>query len=389
MVPIITNMGDDDKYKFTMQHFVFHRYPEVEVEVEFKLRNEGIDLSPYVDQILEQLCSLERLRLKPEEKIFFKNQGIFSDTYLDFLEHYRFNPQEISVTRNPFGLKFKGKWVNVILWEVKALAIINQVYFDNVYPMTTARMAEGDRRLKAKISYIRSLEDFGFKFIDFGTRRRRSAAWQLDVVSTLAQMIPNNFVGTSNMNLARLLNIPAVGTMAHEYLQAFQVLAPLYKFQKQALQEWADFYKGNLLIALTDVVGMDAFLRDFDGNLSRLYDGGRQDSGDPYEWGYKLINHYKSFGINPLAKQALWSDSLNIPKAYNIYKEFHEQIQVLPFGIGTDITNDFEEPALNIVIKMTSCQGLPVAKISDSKGKGMCKDEHYLHHLAKTYNIEL
>ena len=176
--------------------------------------------------------------------------------------------------------------------------------------------------------------------------------------------------------------------MAHEFLQAAQALGPrLIDSQKFALQSWAEEYRGQLGIALSDVVGMDAFFRDFDGYFSKLYDGCRHDSGDPYEWCDKLLKHYESLGIDPMTKLAVFSDGLNVPKAMEIAKKFYKKIKI-SFGIGTNITNDLGPKALQIVIKMTKCRGLPVAKISDSTGKQMCKDQQYLDYLKKIFQIK-
>jgi len=151
------------------------------------------------------------------------------------------------------------------------------------------------------------------------------------------------------------------------------------------LDVWAREYRGDLGIALTDVIGMDAFLRDFDMFFAKLYDGCRHDSGDPIEWGEKLIAHYESMNINPKTKTAIWSDGLTIPKAISIYMNFHERIKC-GFGIGTNLTNDVGFDPLNIVIKMIECNGQPVAKLSDSPGKTMCEDKEYVKYLKKVFN---
>jgi len=207
------------------------------------------------------------------------------------------------------------------------------------------------------------------------------------VVEILAKELPDNFIGTSNVDLARRYNLKPIGTMAHEFIQAAQALTRIKDSQKFAFDTWAKEYRGDLGIALSDCLGFEAFLNDFDMFFSKLFDGARHDSGDPYIWGEKLIAHYESFGIDPITKSAVFSDGLDFSKAIEIHETFKDRIKV-SFGIGTNITNDTGFKAPQIVIKMTECDGRPVAKISDSKGKMMCKDDDYLKYLASVFNIQ-
>ncbi|MCP4131361.1 MAG: nicotinate phosphoribosyltransferase, partial [bacterium] len=218
-------------------------------------------------------------------------------------------------------------------------------------------------------------------------RRRRSGEWQQQVIGTLAAEVPGNLTGTSNVYFAKKYNLRPIGTMAHEFLQASQALGVrLVDSQKFAFENWVQEYRGDLGIALSDVVGMDAFLRDFDLYFCKLFDGARHDSGDPYEWCDKLLAHYKKMGIDPKTKTAVFSDGLNFELARDLAKKYNGQIRIA-FGIGTNLTNDFGEKALQIVIKMTECNGQPVAKISDSPGKSMCKDESFIKYVKKVFNI--
>ena len=228
-------------------------------------------------------------------------------------------------------------------------------------------------------------ENNGFKFSEFGTRRRFSFKWQDKVINILKKKIPKScFVGTSNVYFAKKYDILAVGTNAHEYYQVGQALdkVRLAESQKFMLQSWVNEYRGDLGIALSDTLGTDKFLKDFDLYFAKLYDGIRHDSGNPIEWGYKVINHYKKLRINPMTKTLLFSDSLDFDKAYKIYKEFKNQTNVT-FGIGTFIMNDFKPIAkpLNIVMKLQSVNGKPVAKLSDDEGKTICEDKEFLHYL--------
>jgi len=177
------------------------------------------------------------------------------------------------------------------------------------------------------------------------------------------------------------------GTMAHEWLQAFQALGPrLIDSQSVALESWAREYRGDLGIALSDVVGLEAFLRDFDMYFCKLFDGIRHDSGDPFVWGDRIIEHLKANKTDPLSKVLVFSDGLNIAKVMELYDYFRGRCQVA-FGVGTHLTNDLGPTPLNIVIKMIRCNGQPVAKLSDSPGKSMCHDPGYLAYLRQVFNL--
>jgi len=228
--------------------------------------------------------------------------------------------------------------------------------------------------------------DVPFLVSDFGTRRRYSVAWQEQVIERL-MAVPEIFRGTSNVYFAKQFGITPIGTMAHEFLQAFQALdVRLRNFQKAALEAWVQEYRGDLGIALTDVVGMDAFLRDFDLYFAKLFDGLRHDSGDPYEWGEKAYAHYQQLKINPKTKMLNFSDGLTLQKAWALYLHFNDRFQ-LGFGIGTHLTNDMGQTPLNIVLKLVECNGQSVAKISDSPGKTMTDNDTFLAYLRQVFDI--
>ena len=188
--------------------------------------------------------------------------------------------------------------------------------------------------------------------------------------------------------LARDLDISPIGTMAHEYMQSYQSQGVrLRDFQKAALEDWVQEYRGDLGIALTDTVGMDAFLADFDLYFAKLFDGLRHDSGDPIQWAEKAIAHYHKLGIEPMSKTLVFSDSLTLPKALEIFRALRGRINV-SFGIGTNLTCDIPgvEP-MSIVLKMTACNGQPVAKISDEAGKTHCTDPNFVAYLRHVFKV--
>jgi nicotinate phosphoribosyltransferase len=190
------------------------------------------------------------------------------------------------------------------------------------------------------------------------------------------------------VHLARTLGLVPIGTMAHEYLQAYQSFGVrLRDFQKAALEDWVQEYRGDLGVALTDVVGMDAFLADFDLYFAKLFDGLRHDSGDPIVWGEKALGHYQKLRIDAHTKRLVFSDGLDLPTAFAIHRHFADRTQ-LGFGIGTNLSNDVGLRPLNIVMKLTQCNGQPVAKLSDSPGKTLCKDETFLAYLRQVFNVK-
>jgi len=276
-------------------------------------------------------------------------------------------------------------------FEIYVLAIVNELYFRRFDG--TAAIAQGRARLQAKIAQLRAFESeparaHPFEFFDFGVRRRFSGAWHEEVVSTLKDAVPQFFKGTSNVYLAKKLGLVAIGTMAHEYLQSYQALdVRLRDFQTAALEDWVHEYRGDLGVALTDVVGMDAFIADFDLYFAKLFDGLRHDSGDPVVWGEKALAHYAKLRIDAHTKRLVFSDGLNLGSAFNIYRHFADRTQ-LGFGIGTNLTNDVGLVPLNIVMKLVRCNGQPVAKLSDSPGKTLCTDETFLAYLRQVFHIQ-
>jgi nicotinate phosphoribosyltransferase len=272
------------------------------------------------------------------------------------------------------------------MFEVPVLAIISEVYFRAWEPHPD--YAGGERRLEEKIGLVTGFPDPDFRISDFGTRRRFSRDWQDRVIRTLQERMPDRFVGTSNVWLAKKHGLIPLGTMAHEYLQACQAVGPrLRDSQKFAFDTWAREYRGDLGIALTDVCGVDAFLRDFDLFFCKLFDGVRHDSGDPFEWGEKMLAHYEKMRVDPRTKTFVFSDSLNIPLCIQLYERFHARAKPA-FGLGTNLTNDLGYKPLPIVIKMTRCNGQPVAKISDSPEKTMDYDPSYVAYLREVFEVD-
>jgi nicotinate phosphoribosyltransferase len=387
---IITSLLDTDLYKFTMMQVVLHHFPEAQVEYRFRCRNNHVDLSPFVDEIKDEIRALCGLRFAREELEYLRRWRFFKSDFVDLLSLFNLDERFIEVARVPgsprdIDITIKGPWLHTILFEVPVLAIVSEVYNRNVNPKPD--LNEGRRRLAAKIDQANTVQDSEFRIADYGTRRRFSRSWQDEVVRTLKAGLGVHFVGTSNVRCAMDHGLTPLGTMAHEYLQACQAVGPrLRDSQVFAFNMWAREYRGDLGIALSDVCGMDAFLRDFDLFFCKLFDGVRHDSGDPFEWGEKLIAHYEKMRIDPRTKTMVFSDSLNIPLAMRLFEYFKGRVRT-SFGIGTNLTNDLGYEPLQIVIKMTRCNGQPVAKISDEPSKAMDYDPSYVAYLREVFQV--
>ncbi|MDD1780657.1 nicotinate phosphoribosyltransferase [Enterovibrio sp. ZSDZ35] len=383
--PIISSLLDTDAYKLNMQQAIFHHYPEVDVAAEFHCRSDE-SLAELKKQIEHEVQSLARLRFTAPEINFLSVLGLYQADYLSFLENFSLNADHVSVSiaNDQLAIRIEGKWIDVILWEVPLLAIICELRCNKRYSQATTSQA-----VELLDNKLLSLAHIGkdFQFVDFGTRRRFSKAVHQAIVSHLVEHC-EHFVGTSNLELAMTHGIPAVGTQAHEWFQAHQQLAgDLADSQQLALHRWLQEYPDKLGIALTDCINMDAFLNDFNKHLSEQFNGLRHDSGDPIAWGEKAIAHYENLGIDPLNKVLIFSDGLTLNKAVDIHQHFTGRINT-SFGIGTQLTCHLPEvETLNIVIKLVTCNGKPVAKISDEPGKSICQDNEYLSELRKAFNI--
>jgi nicotinate phosphoribosyltransferase len=388
---IITSLLDTDLYKFTMMQVVLHHFPGAQVEYRFKCRNPGVDLTPYVEEIREQIEALCTLRFADEELAYLRGLRFIKSDFVDFLGLFQLNTKYIQVEPaqagpGEIGIVIKGPWLHTILFEIPVLAIVNEVYFRRTQRGTD--FEAGRRRLLDKIALVRDDPRLAeLRIADYGTRRRFSKRWQDEVLLTLKNELDVHLAGTSNVMFAVKHGLIPLGTMAHEYLQACQALGPrLRDSQIFGFEMWAKEYRGDLGIALSDVYGMDAFLRDFDMYFCKLFDGARHDSGDPMHWGERLIAHYEKNRVDPRTKTLVFSDSLTIPKVIDLYRRFSGRAR-LAFGVGTNLTNDLGYTPLQIVIKMVRCNGQPVAKLSDSPEKNMCDDAAYLAYLRQVFEI--
>ncbi|MGE6796314.1 nicotinate phosphoribosyltransferase [Psychrobacter okhotskensis] len=396
--PIITSLLDNDLYKFTMLQAMLHQFPQTHGVYRFRCRNNNEAVYPLADireSLEHQLDMLCELRFLEDELDYLRGLRFMRSDFVDYLELFKLKRRFITVSTDSKGrllIDIEGPMIQAMFFEVFVLAIVNELYFNAL--SSPSVIEEGQRRLDDKVALLhqyakqQNTEKPPFIVADFGTRRRFSKSWQAHVVETLHKAEPKVVSGTSNVYLAKQLGMTPIGTMAHEFMQAFQALdVRLRDSQKAALESWVHEYRGDLGIALTDVVGMDAFLRDFDLYFAKLFDGLRHDSGDPYVWGDKAIAHYQKLKIDPKTKILTFSDGLTLEKAWELHQYFKERIRT-SFGIGTNLTNDMGITPINIVLKLVECNGQPVAKLSDSPGKTMINNDTYLAYLRQVFEVD-
>ena len=392
MKPIITSLLETDAYKFSMGQAIYHQFSDYKTTWSFKCRNEDVRFTPdMIEEIKRQIKMYCDLRFREDELEYLNRIKWIKGSYVDFLRLWkpRFEDFEFG-TDSECGLTIetKGTWLNTSMYEIPTLAIVNEVYFRMAYDYEEL-LGSFKERLEDKIQGILDGKYELGAFSEFGARRRLSGEAQELAVTELAKAnLPegNKFVGTSNVYLAKKLNLVPVGTMAHEWImcvgQGNHKHNPAYS-NWYALDAWVKEYGVLNGTALTDAITTKCFLEDFQLTYATLFSGVRHDSGSPFDWADQMIRHYEELGIDPKTKTLLFSDSLNFEKASGLYAYFKDRSKVA-FGIGTYISNDTDVKPLNIVMKVTRCNGQDVAKISDTPGKGMCKNQDYVDYLERS-----
>ncbi|MDB6192777.1 nicotinate phosphoribosyltransferase [Vibrio parahaemolyticus] len=404
---IIQSALDFDVYKVNMMSAVAALYPDAMVSYKFIVRSEE-DLSELLPEVKAEVLKLQDVRFTEDEIAYMKRVAPYlKPEFVEALRHFRFNPQSdvsfhnktISDGSSQLRITINGLWKETILYETIIMSIVSEVrsrqrWSDIPFEQFQTVLEDKVRYLKAELER-RNITSF--KFADMSTRRRFSFQAQRTMLEYLSKELPQCLTGTSNYHLARELDLTPIGTVAHEWFMGHQALVNVRDSQKIALQRWQKMFNGALGIALTDTIGIDAFLKDFDEELSNAYVGVRHDSGCPFTWGEKMIAHYESLGIDPMTKTLVFTDGLNFEQALDICEHFQGRVQV-SFGIGTSLANDMGNyvndqgeayQPLSIVIKMVTCNGSPVAKISDEPEKAMCEDIFFLMNLKRRFEQPL
>ncbi|WP_274062073.1 nicotinate phosphoribosyltransferase [Vibrio parahaemolyticus] len=404
---IIQSALDFDVYKVNMMSAVAALYPDAMVSYKFIVRSEE-DLSELLPEVKAEVLKLQDVRFTEDEIAYMKRVAPYlKPEFVEALRHFRFNPQSdvsfhnktMSDGSSQLRITINGLWKETILYETIIMSIVSEVrsrqrWSDIPFEQFQTVLEDKVRYLKAELER-RNITNF--KFADMSTRRRFSFQAQRTMLEYLSKELPQCLTGTSNYHLARELDLTPIGTVAHEWFMGHQALVNVRDSQKIALQRWQKMFNGALGIALTDTIGIDAFLKDFDEELSNAYVGVRHDSGCPFTWGEKMIAHYESLGIDPMTKILVFTDGLNFEQALDICEHFQGRVRV-SFGIGTSLANDMGNyvndqgeayQPLSIVIKMVTCNGSPVAKISDEPEKAMCEDIFFLMNLKRRFEQPL
>lgn len=384
---MIRSFLDNDMYKFTIQQCIVNQYPEAFATYKFINRGGQTFSDSVVSRIKSSIDQMSHIYMTDAEYSYIKNIKNFSPSYREFLKSYRYNPEEVKVQggNGNLAIEISGPWYRSVLWEVPLMAIISEAWHEENSPAVNTFVRNDlieaiERSIYEKVI---ALSDIGADFVDFGTRRRFS----FDVHNVIAERIAsfNNYSnhkygyshckGSSNLNICRVYGLNPVGTVAHEFVQAHAAMNGYVNANKSAMDSWVRQYRGELGIALPDTFTTPVFLRDFDSYYARVYDGVRQDSGDPITFAKMFIEHYERLGIDPMSKRIVFSDSLNVDKIRQIHEFCKGKIRA-SYGIGTNFTCDVPNvKPLNIVIKLDSLAlscfkySIPVVKLSDDKGK--------------------
>jgi nicotinate phosphoribosyltransferase len=388
MKPIIKSLLDTDWYKITMNRIFFYRFSDVVGEYAFICRTPNVVFtSDMVKEIKHQIDELCKLRFSEDEIEFIKSVPYMTNAvgYLEFLKLFQLNRDFITISQDgPCGLEIRARgplWA-VSPFEIYVLAIVNEVYFKHIdLPHDLSLRLSAITRLKDK---LKNFYDDPFPIMEFGTRRRLSFDNQQYVIKTLINSIPQYFKGTSNILFSKKFNLKPQGTFAHEYVCMPQGLndCSLRNSQRYAWDQWCREFRGDIGSCLTDTLGQKKFEQDFDKYWANMFTSLRHDSGDPIKWGNRAIDIYHNFGIDPMTKTLIFSDSLNFETARKIYHYFKDTIRTV-FGIGTFLTNDTDVWPLNIVMKLVSVNNRPVAKLSNNPGKTTCEDAGFVKRLQK------
>lgn len=398
MEPIIQSLLDTDFYKFNMNQVIFHNHTDATGTYYFQCRNKDVIFTEeMVEEINRQIDHLCTLSFTKDELDYLKSIRFLKSDYVEFLRlwHPIRDYVTVSLEDGKLSCVVQAPMFSGMQFEIYLLSIINEVYFyyqNRAEGAYTALLRSAKEHLDDTAEKIKNGTYRFPAFAEFGTRRRLSRAWQEEVVKEFLTLPKDNcrMVGTSNVYLAKKYGLTPVGTYAHEFVQMYQGFPniPLAYTNHYAMKDWFREYNGDNGTALTDTLTTDLFLLDFDYLNARCYTGVRHDSGDPFEWGEKILRHYEKLGIYTQSKTLMFSDNLNFTKCTELYEHFHERCNVA-FGVGTWLTNNTSQTPLNSVIKLQYVNGRPVAKLSDTPGKTMCQDPAYEHYLRQSVSFRL
>jgi nicotinate phosphoribosyltransferase len=368
---IIRSFTDNDLYKFSVMLAIQKLYPEAVVRYRFFNRGETSFPEGFAEALKVEVKNMADLKLSKQEKLFIEKRCYFFDpVFIDFLEGYTYNPDEVKITQTGGNLdiQIEGYWYRTVLWEVPLMALISELYF------RMTGFSPADDYISKTVYKAEKLRDLNADYSDFGTRRRFSFDVHDRVVKTLKENSGDNFKGTSNVYLAMTYNTIPIGTMPHEWFMYHGAVYGYRAATAKALDAWVDVFQGSLGITLTDTYTSDMFFQSFGLKHAKLFDGVRCDSGDPIEFADRVVGFYRKNRIDPASKTIVYSDSLNVDEVGRIKRHVANRIHDT-YGIGTFFTNDVGATPLNMVIKLTQVRINPerdyfdAIKLSDVRGK--------------------
>jgi nicotinate phosphoribosyltransferase len=389
--PIIRSLLDTDFYKLLMLQMIWGLYPKVDATFALINRKSTVRLADEIDEaeLRAQLDHARTLRFAKKEMIWLAGNSfagrtqIFEPAFLDWLSRFQLPEYELSRKDGQFELRFPGPWTHTTMWEIPALAIINELRsraaMKNMGPFELDVLyARAKAKVWSKVERLRQLPEL--RISDFGTRRRHSFLWQRWCVEALKEGIGEAFTGTSNVLLAMDSDLEALGTNAHELPMVLAAIAPNEEALRSApyrvLQDWNQYYGGNLLIVLPDAFGTTAFLKEAPDWVAS-WTGFRPDSMPPIEAGERIMAWWRQKGVDPAEKLLIFSDGLDVDSIESTYRHFEGKVR-MAFGWGTNLTNDFEGcaprevyglDAVSLVIKVVEADGRPAVKLSDNPKK--------------------
>lgn len=378
----VVSLLDVDFYKFTMGQFVLRRYPGVRVRYRLICRTPGANLPEAAPSaaLRDELDAIRGLSFRPGELAYLRGlepRGRFGEDFLSFLARLRLPPVTVAAEGRRLRVETEGRWPEVILWETLILSALSE----RISRATLARdggagafreaLELGRERLERKVHALRARP--GLRFASFGTRRRFSRSWQLELEARLARALPDQFTGTSCVASARENGIAPVGTIAHEIFMVGAAASggdddSIRASQRFMVDAWWDEYGEPLSVFLTDTWTTPVFLADVDADRARRFRGVRHDSGDPAAFGDAVLDWYGGHGVDPRAKSLVFSDGLEAGEILDLHDRFGGRIRVA-FGWGTNLTNDCGVPNLSLVVKPIAANGRPLVKLSDNPGK--------------------
>ncbi|ABN75155.1 nicotinate phosphoribosyltransferase [Cereibacter sphaeroides] len=389
--PIVRSLIDTDFYKLLMCQSVFRNRPDTVVRFSLINRTSSVRLAELIDEgeLREQLDHIRTLSLSRGESTFLRGntfygkRQMFRPDFMEWFENLRMPPYHLEKRDGQYELTFEGKWPEVMLWEIPALAVLMELRSRAVLA-TMGRFelqvlyARAMTKLWEKIERLKRIERL--KIADFGTRRRHSFLWQDWCVQAMIEGLGDAFTGTSNCLIAMRREVEAIGTNAHELPMVYSALATtdedLARAPYQVLADWHEEHDGNLRIILPDTYGTEGFLARAPDWLS-TWTGIRIDSGDPAQGAETAIRWWQSRGEDPRRKLVIFSDGLDVEKIEELHRQFHGRVKV-SFGWGTMFTNDFrglvKDDALapfSLVCKAVAADGRPTVKLSDNPLKAM------------------